>query len=424
MKKMIPLLLLLVVLTAGCDLTGLTVTTTSESPVISSFGADPPTIAAGESSTLSWNVLGATKVSIDQGIGNVALSGSRAVMPSETTVYTLTATNASGTSITATAQVIVTGVSTPTPTPTPTPTGLPVVNYFIANPPIISAGGSTTLGWNVSNATSVTIDPGVGSVVSVGTTLVSPATSTNYTLTAVNAAGLSYITAPVLVTGAPATGMPDLIMTDILRSGDTISYTIKNQGDAAAGPSTSTLLVEGAVVANDAVGSLAPDELKTETFTGYTYACTLPGDAVEVRADTGGAVVEASEANNSYAESWSCLIVGPIYKLKLPDLVIEDIWLVHEITGDKIWYKIKNIGDAASGDTTSELYIFPCFDSCPPVATDSVDPLAAGESRNEKFGAYNYTGGGWSVGVKVDTTGAAAEWDEDNNSLSKSKADL
>ena len=46
MKKLVPLLLLLVVLTAGCDLTGLTVTTTSESPVISSFGADPPAIAA------------------------------------------------------------------------------------------------------------------------------------------------------------------------------------------------------------------------------------------------------------------------------------------------------------------------------------------------------------------------------------------
>src|SRR4030065_1031973 len=108
MKKMIPLLLLLVVLTAGCDLTGLTVTTTSESPVISSFGADPPAIAAGESSTLSWNVLGATKVSIDQGVGNVALNGRRAVMRSETAGYTLTAPNASGMSPTPPAQGILT----------------------------------------------------------------------------------------------------------------------------------------------------------------------------------------------------------------------------------------------------------------------------------------------------------------------------
>ena len=104
MKKLIPLLLLLLLVFAvGCDLTGLTVTTSSQAPVISSFDADPSTIAAGESSTLSWSVVGATTVSIDQGIGNVALAGRRAVVPSATTVYTLTATNAAGGSTTATA---------------------------------------------------------------------------------------------------------------------------------------------------------------------------------------------------------------------------------------------------------------------------------------------------------------------------------
>jgi hypothetical protein len=136
--------------------------------------------------------------------------------------------------------------------------------------------------------------------------------STNYILTATNAAGLFYMTVTVLVTGAPASGQPDLIIGDISRSGDKISYTIKNQGDATAGPSTSTLLVDGAVAANDSVGSLAPGESRTETFTGYTYACTFPGDAIVVKADTGNAVVESSEANNSYTESWSCLILGPV----------------------------------------------------------------------------------------------------------------
>ena len=435
MKKLIPLLLLIVVFTAGCDLTGLTVTTTTESPVISSFEADPSTISAGGSSTLRWNVSGASKVSIDQGIGNVALTGSRAVMPSATTVYTLTATNAAGVSVPATAQVIVSGAAFPPeslppestpPESTPPPSaGLPVVNYFMANPPIISAGGSTTLGWNVSNATLVTIDPGVGSVGSAGTASVSPVTSTNYTLTATNAAGWYSLTITVMVSGAPAAGMPDLIIQDIVRSGDTITYTIKNQGDAVAGPSTSTLLVDGAVAANDNVGSLAPGESKTETFAGYTYACTLPGDALVVKADTSGAVVESSEANNSYTESWSCLkkIVGPMFVLK-PDLVIEDIWLVPEITGDKIYYKIKNNGAAASGASTSALYIYPCAYPCPPVATDSVASLAAGASRTEKFAAYNYTGTGWSVGVKADYNGVIDESDEGNNLLSKSKADL
>src|SRR4030042_2563622 len=113
MKKLIPLLLLMVMLTAGCDLAGINLTTTTQSAAINSFGSSPATIAPGESSTLSWNVTGATTVSIDQGIGNVALAGTRVVMPGATTVYTLTAFNTAGLSVTATAQGIVTGGITP-----------------------------------------------------------------------------------------------------------------------------------------------------------------------------------------------------------------------------------------------------------------------------------------------------------------------
>ncbi|UCH51417.1 MAG: hypothetical protein JSV54_01205 [Chloroflexota bacterium] len=197
MKKIISLLLLLVMCTAGCDMAGITVTPTAEAPVISSFDADPLTIAAGESSKLIWSVTGATTISIDQGVGNVALSGTRAVMPSETTVYTLKATNAAGKSTTATAQVIVSGA--------PSPSGsLPFVNSFTASPPGISAGSSSTLSWNVSNATSVTIDPGVGTFASSGSTIVFPAATTTYILTATNSAGSTTATTQVTVSGAPA----------------------------------------------------------------------------------------------------------------------------------------------------------------------------------------------------------------------------
>jgi hypothetical protein len=427
MKKLVSLLLLVLLFITGCDLSGLTVTTTNQMPVVNSFSASPSNISAGDSSTLNWTVTGATTVSIDQGIGNVALTGPRVVAPLVTTTYTLTVSNSAG-STTATTQVMVTGAptptSTPTPTPTPTPTGLPVINYFMPNPSVIAAGGSTTLGWDVSNATSVTIDNGVGSVGATGTTVVSPATSTNYTLTAANAVGMYYMTITVLVTGAPAAGQPDLIIEDISHSGDKVSYKIKNQGDATAGPSTSTLLVDGATVANDSVGSLAAGESKTETFTGYTYSCTLPGDAMVVKADTSNAVVESSEANNSYSKSWSCLlIVEPRFTLK-PDLVIENLWLVHEATGDKIYYKIKNNGSIAAGASTSALYIYPCVAPCSPKATDSVASLAAGESRTEKFAAYNYTGLGWSVGVTADYNDAINESDEGNNSLDKAKGGL
>lgn len=74
--------------------------------VINLFEASPPSIANGESSTLEWNVSGASMVSIDPGIGNVSLTGNRVVSPTATTAYTLTATNEAG-SVTATAQIAV-----------------------------------------------------------------------------------------------------------------------------------------------------------------------------------------------------------------------------------------------------------------------------------------------------------------------------
>jgi len=199
-KKLFPFILLLMMLMAGCDLAGINLPITTQSAIINSFGASPPSISAGGSSTLNWSVSGATTVSIDQGIGNVALAGNRLVTPAATTVYTLTATSASGASTSATAQVVVSGSSpTPSPYPQPTPTGLPVISYFTASPTTIYAGSPATLSWSVSNATSISIDHGVGTVGSSGSTSVYPATSTNYTLTAINAAGLSSKSAYVFV---------------------------------------------------------------------------------------------------------------------------------------------------------------------------------------------------------------------------------
>jgi P pilus assembly chaperone PapD len=61
---------------------------------IMSFDVDPSIINTGESTNLSWVVIAATSVTIDNGIGNVPLTGHRTIMPTETTTYTLTASNA------------------------------------------------------------------------------------------------------------------------------------------------------------------------------------------------------------------------------------------------------------------------------------------------------------------------------------------
>src|SRR4030042_179261 len=140
MNKLVLFLLLVPLLIIGCAGQGpITISTFGSQPSVLSFNAAPSSISAGDSSELSWNVSGATTVSIDQGIGSVALTGTRAVAPVPTTIYTLTSPNAPG-STTATTQVVVTGTPTPSPSPTPTPTpgGWPTVIYFMANPPVMA----------------------------------------------------------------------------------------------------------------------------------------------------------------------------------------------------------------------------------------------------------------------------------------------
>jgi hypothetical protein len=62
-------------------------------PVIEFFDANPVAVAPGETSNLSWSVVGASYVEIDHEIGSVGLKGSTLVTPADTTTYTLTAVN-------------------------------------------------------------------------------------------------------------------------------------------------------------------------------------------------------------------------------------------------------------------------------------------------------------------------------------------
>jgi len=65
-------------------------------PTINYFTAEPSTVSSGQPSSLRWSVDNATTVQID-GIGQVSPNGRRAVYPTETTTYHLTATGPGGT---------------------------------------------------------------------------------------------------------------------------------------------------------------------------------------------------------------------------------------------------------------------------------------------------------------------------------------
>jgi hypothetical protein len=64
---------------------------------IVSFGVEPNVINQGEYANLSWVVKGASSVTIDNGIGNVTLTGNLIIHPPQTTTYILTVLNATST---------------------------------------------------------------------------------------------------------------------------------------------------------------------------------------------------------------------------------------------------------------------------------------------------------------------------------------
>ncbi len=65
-------------------------------PVINNFSATPGMVTLGQPLTLSWNVSGASRVSISPDVGSVDAGGSRSVMPKADITYTLTALSSGG----------------------------------------------------------------------------------------------------------------------------------------------------------------------------------------------------------------------------------------------------------------------------------------------------------------------------------------
>jgi OmpA family len=177
------------------------VTTVSPSQVrILQFSAAPANITPGQSSTLNWVIENATSATITPTLNSVdAHSGTSSVTPAQTTTYTLTATGPGGT-VNATVTVTVGAVAP----------GNPQIIRFEANPVTIAPGQQSTLSWTTTGAASVTISGIPGTLALNGSTTVTPAQTTTYTLTAASSDG-HQVTAPVTVTVAPGS-IPQVVV--------------------------------------------------------------------------------------------------------------------------------------------------------------------------------------------------------------------
>jgi RHS repeat-associated protein len=148
-------------------------------PVIRSFKASQGVLPEGGTATLSWEVSGATAISLTEAAAgqptlNRAVSpiASSGVSPAKTTTYTLTATG---------------GGQTVSSSVTVTVVPKPVILAFLPDSSRIQPGQSTTLRWAVTNATSCSLDQGIGTV-KEGWVQVWPGATTTFRLTATNQA--------------------------------------------------------------------------------------------------------------------------------------------------------------------------------------------------------------------------------------------
>jgi hypothetical protein len=151
-------------------------------PQVVMFTVSPQTINAGQSAQLCWQVNGATTINISPGVGsNLQANACVTVSPQATTTYTMTATNATGsTQASVTLNV-----------------GSTQILVFSANPEFSPIqGGPVTLTWQTTNATSVALVGGDTSSYPSGLPVngsitVNPNDNASYTLIAYGAGGTS-----------------------------------------------------------------------------------------------------------------------------------------------------------------------------------------------------------------------------------------
>jgi uncharacterized repeat protein (TIGR01451 family) len=239
------------------------------------FTANPDTIMIGDSATLTWETSNATRVVINNGLGEVDADGSVEVSPNDDIVYQLTVFGTNDRTANCEVPVTVTEDS------------VPRCELFEATPSNLPlGGGEVTLNWEVTDATSVTISPTIGIVSLFGSTTDVVTESTTYTLTAVDGNGdETSCTAPVTVP-------------------DPIPFTCANNVEFGASPNSVRRGADVALTWNVTnADSVSISEINATSFSGsetvnptndttYVLTATLDNETIEcpasVNVSTGG----------------------------------------------------------------------------------------------------------------------------------------
>ncbi len=229
----------------------------------------PSTIVSGGDSTITWSSTNATSCTASGNwawSGTIATSGTEVTSQSGASLYTITyviACTGAGGSASSTAYLTV------------EPPGTPAVK-LTASPTTITSGGSSTLTWSSTNATSCTASGGwTGTEATSGTLAVSPTSTTTYALSCTGTDGTAQASATVTVKSASAPTVTLKATPATITTGDSSTLTWSSTN------ATSCTASGGWTGTEETSGTLTVAPTSTTT---YTLTCT--GTSGTARAST------------------------------------------------------------------------------------------------------------------------------------------
>ncbi len=266
-------------------------------------------IAVEDFSVQYWNGAAWVLIPGSQVVGNNLVWRPVAFSPVTTTAIRIVVTKVYGNN------TRLTEVEAWSPAGAPRPTAT-----LSAAPATITLGGSSTLSWTTSGATSVSIDQGIGTMAATGAQLVAPTATTTYTLTATNSAGATTSTAVVTVQAAPPANTPPIVGLTAPTGGSVVTVATPvalraTASDPGGSVARVEFYVDGLLVASDAsspyeatwtavsVGAHSVTAIAVDNLNATTSSATVP--VTVVAAPTGTRVNVALAANGATASASS-----------------------------------------------------------------------------------------------------------------------
>jgi hypothetical protein len=220
--------------------------------------ASSTTIFAGATSTLSWTSTNTTSCSASW-TAATSTSGFKIVSPATTTAYLITCTNGLH-SATSLANIT---VVPPTPSPTPTVT-------LSAQPSTITPGATSTLTWISTNTTSCSATWTAATSTS-GFKIVSPATTTSYTILCSGQYGSASSTANISVTTGGGGVEPVIPILTLVANPTTISA-----GATSTLSWASTNITSCGALWTTATSTSGTQSVSPTSTTNYEIVCNGP----------------------------------------------------------------------------------------------------------------------------------------------------